>query len=185
MKKILVALFLVILLITTCFPVYAQDLTELTTDEIMSEILSLQNELSCRSALSDKKLILYDIDGLTVSIENISYFVGYLRVSLRIVNNSVYSVDIYGDDGTVNGWKLYSITGNDETNPGEKRKDATITFQNVDTDAELTSLDQLVTLSLSMSFRRKDSNGKEVDWLRPAPVECIYSPEAGLMVIPQ
>lgn len=184
MKK-LVSLLLCSLMIFACALAAAEDYTAYTTEELLSTLTAIQRELNDRAAVSPANKVLYEADGLRISIHSTSYRRGELEIMLLVENDTDNEVAVSHNQGTANGWTVkMGFSSSNVTLPHTKRKDCYVTLRELSSGADINSEAELLTATISLKVKITTPDGKSTTVLTPA-VNCTYTPADGLLVIPQ
>ena len=178
-------LSIVFTLLTSFTIVTAEDFSKLSTSELNTMITKLQNEVYSRTVEYADNKIVYNNGEFQIVLEDVEFNYGDIKAYCRVINNSDSKYEIFANgNSTANGWTLTMSVLYADTEPGQKRKDAFFWLKDVDEFADISSLTELETVTLNIRLRLTDHAGNQ-EWVKLAPVYCIYSPENGFMVIPQ
>lgn len=153
MKK----LFSLILLVALLIPTYALaeiDWTGMDVATIQTEIDRARAEILTRDIkTSEKGTILLEADGLVVKMTEFAVEKSWdgtytLRLNYTVANNSDKPMGFRTDTCYLNGWEVGgSLYSNLEA--GKKAKEEA-SFYNIDVDAEVSSLEELEELEMTM-----------------------------------
>ena len=148
LRKVLCVAIVVLLLCP--ISAAAEDYSTLSTGDLYAIIDQAKAELLKRELIAAEKAVIFDYEGISVILTGNATlkqnFDGTKTLSLDIIvtNTSDEERAVSLDRLYVNGWEGSAI-GAYSLGPGKKAKE-TIDIYHVDTDAELTEMDQLDTI---------------------------------------
>ena len=182
MKK-LVSLFLALLLLSgTC--AFAETYTEASTDELLSTMTAIQMELNRRAAASADNKLLYEADGLRISIHDAEIEYGHLHIMLLVENDTDNDVAVYHKQGSINGWSIsMGFSLSNTTAAHTMRKDHWIAFNNLKSAADVSNIEEITNATLSLELRITTPDGQHTTVLTPT-VNLIYTSADGFLVMP-
>lgn len=182
MKK-LVSLFLALLMLSGICA-FAETYADVPTDELLRTMADIQMELNRRAAASADNKVLYEADGLRISIHSAAFRYGDLRITLLVENNTDNDVAVYYNKGTLNGWTTsMGFSSSNVTTAHTMRKDAYVTFNDPKAAADVSAIDQITNATISLELRITPPEGKRTTIKTPS-VNLIYSAADGFVVVP-
>ena len=152
MKKLITVILILSLLLPAA--ALATDVTSMTDQELKEMIAICSAELISRNTTDISGTLLFEHEGVQL-FQNGDAVIGsggFLRIPVIIVNNTNHEMCISIEDAICNGWSIYSSGASTVAN--SKKKDD-LSF-NVG-DADVTSLDQIISLSFKWSVLNFDT----------------------------
>ena len=153
MKKMF-SIFLILALLIPAMAFAEIDWTGMDSSTIQMEIDRARAEILTRDIkTSDKGTIILDSDGLVVKLTDFSVEKSWddtytLKLNYTVANNSDKPMGFRTDSCYLNGWEVSgSLYSNLEAGKKAKEEES---FYNVDVDAEVSSIEELEELEMTM-----------------------------------
>ena len=174
MRKLV--LFLSIILLISSVAIAEVDFTTMSPQELVDIISKAGSALEMFNPVEDEN-VLYDKDGLVITIGSIDYMPNYdeIQLNLVVINDTNDEALIYFPDVLVNGWAVDHHYHN-SVRAHSKSRDVTLSIEDICRLADLETFDEIESIE---AFGLVQINGKykEMHYI------MTYTSEEGLKII--
>ena len=105
--KRFISLLVACIIALSCSIAYAVDYSSMTDTELEEQLDAIHKELLARRIHTEDKTILLDQSGVQIYLTGSAWIdngLGWLKISIAIINNSGRDIFLYIKDASVNGW---------------------------------------------------------------------------------